>query len=108
MLPKSSYTSNRSYNVELRSKFCYRRNWCDRYDIFVTADEIATKIVCSTHNNEASGSRINNKIIGLRNSSDQPCNQSDRFDVRMNLAIDLLDPSIGNPVISPGTFCGEW
>jgi len=61
---------------------------------------------CMTTKLPAAGSTT--RSFGLRNSSDQPCNQSDRFDVRMNLAIDLLDPSIGNPVISPGTFCGEW
>jgi len=63
MLPISSYTCYRSYNVELRSKFCNGCNGCNGYDIFVTADKTTAKIVCGVHDNEASGSRINNKII---------------------------------------------
>src|SRR5262249_7874246 len=68
----------------------------------VAADEIAFKLMGSMHGHEAAGRGIDDDISRLRGRRDQTFDESDWLNVRMNSAVDLLWPAVGNPVITPG------
>ena len=56
------------------------------------------------HYDKAAGGRINNKIFGLSDGADQPLDQAGRLRMRVNPAINFLNPTIWNAVISPCGF----
>src|SRR6516162_2182535 len=72
------------------------------YPYNVTADEIAFELMGSMHGHEAAGRGIDDDVSGLRGRRDQTFDESDWLNVRMNSAVDLLWPAVGDPVITPG------
>jgi hypothetical protein len=67
----------------------------------VAADEAAPQLMCHVHYGKAASGGIDNEITRLRDGSDQPCDQTGRFRVRVDSAINLLSPPVRNTAITP-------
>ncbi len=57
--------------------------------------------MCNVHYGKAASGGIDNEITRLRDGSDQPCDQTGWFRVRVNSAINLLSPPVRNTAITP-------
>ena len=53
--------------------------------------------MCNVHYGKAASGGIDNEIIRLRDGSDQPCDQTGRFRVRVNSAITFSVHRFGIP-----------
>src|SRR5262245_19483610 len=53
------------------------------------------------HHDKGPGSWINNEVPRLGNGGDQPRDQADWFDVRVDIAVDLFRPAVRDSVVSP-------
>src|SRR5215831_14536031 len=53
------------------------------------------------HHDKGPGSGINNEVPRLGNGGDQPRDQADWFDVRVDIAVDLFRPAVRDSVVSP-------
>src|SRR5262245_4405865 len=67
----------------------------------VAADKIAPELAGGVHHDEAAGSGVDDQITGLCDGADQPLDQSNGFDVRVKLAVDLLGPTVGDAMVPP-------
>ena len=67
----------------------------------VAADESASDLMGNVHHDEAAGGGIDNEISRLGDGSDQPSDQVGWLCVRVDSAIDLLDPPVRDSVIVP-------
>src|SRR6516225_2818535 len=56
----------------------------------IAANEIAPKFVGGVHHDETASSGIDDQVTGLGDGTNQASDQSDRLDVRVQSAIDLL------------------
>ena len=74
----------------------------------VAADEVTHEPARGVHDGEAASRRIDDKIARLGNGGDQPSAETNWLDMRVNIPIDFLRPSVRNTVIAPGAFRGEW
>src|SRR5215831_14400417 len=74
----------------------------------VAADEVAPELVRGVHDGEAAGCRIDDKVARLGNGGDQPSDETNWLDMRVNIPIDFLRPSVRNAVIVPGAFRDDW
>jgi len=67
----------------------------------VAANESAPQLMCDVHYGKAASRGIDNEITRLRDCRDQPCDQTGRFRVQVNSAINLLSPPVRNTAITP-------
>jgi hypothetical protein len=58
----------------------------------VAADEFAAEVVGGVHDDEAASGRVDYKVAQLRHSTDQPGDESDRLEVRVQFPIDPTPP----------------
>ena len=66
----------------------------------VAADEVTPELVRGVHDCEAANCRIDDKVARLGNGGDQPSDQTNWLDMRVNIPIDFLRPAIRNAVIA--------
>src|SRR5262249_51971127 len=62
----------------------------------IATDEFAAELMSGAHNDETASGRVDHEITRSRDCLDQGTDQPNGLDVRMQLAIDLLRPAIGN------------
>ena len=74
----------------------------------VAADEVTPELVRGVHDDEAAGGRVDDKITGPSDGTDELSHETDRLDVGVKCAVDFFRPSAWNTVIAPGVFRGEW
>ena len=59
------------------------------------------------HDDETPGGRIDDKLPGLGDSTDQSRDQLNRFDVRVNCAVNFLRPAAWDAMVSPRFLRGD-
>ena len=94
-----------------RSQMSYWRSFISPWKIRLTgvvneiaAEEVTPELVRGVHDGEAAGCRIDDEIAGLGSGADQPSDEANWLDMRMNLPIDFLPPATRNAVIAPRGF----
>ena len=70
----------------------------------VAADEVTPELLRGVHDGEAAGCRIDDKVARLGSGGDQPSDETNWLDMRVNISIDFLRPAIRNAVIAPRGF----
>jgi hypothetical protein len=73
----------------------------------VAPDEFPAQRERGVHNGEGARARVNDEISRPAGRANESTDEANGFDVRMQIAIDLLDPPIGDRVIGPSGFCGD-
>ena len=75
----------------------------------VATDEFASHLVGGMHDDERAGAWIDDEVAGLGDSADQPADQLDRLDMRVNLVV-RPSPASGprSAMIAPRRFSFDW
>ena len=73
----------------------------------IAADKFTLQATSGMQYAKPSRRRIDHQIAGHCDGADQPLDQTDRLRMRMNPAVDLLNPPAWNAVVAP-VARGHW
>ena len=63
----------------------------------IATSKLTPDLMGGVHDDERAGSRIDDEIVRRGDGADQPFDEAGRFDVRVELTVDLFGPAVGMP-----------